>query len=129
MGLVMTPAALRALATRVETEEPADALNEDVARALDGWWWDSGEAEWVSDEGCTTQELPDYLTDLTAAASGMPDGPMGVAGRTGGRWEAWWFFSDIWLGIRREEALADTEAAVRVALRLRALAAKIEAEA
>ena len=70
----MRPDDYRTLASRAETEEPTEALNEDVARALDGWWWDSGEAEWVSDEGCTTQELPAYLTDLTTAASAMPEG-------------------------------------------------------
>jgi hypothetical protein len=70
----MTPADLRALAARVETEEPSDALNEAVARAVYGWWWDSGEAEWVSDDGDTTTELPPFLTDLTAAAGLMPVG-------------------------------------------------------
>lgn len=120
----MTPADLRALASRVETEEPSDALNEDVARAL-GWkhydrsWWIPPELDTDVDH------LSDFLTDLTAAASAMPEG---------------WRFVKItchngictvdarrpspWLDVISH---APTEPRARVAAALRARAADLEA--
>ena len=74
----MTPehrAHLRALAARVRTEEPSDALRDAVLIAL-GWdritnppytWWRTQDRFWG-------QNPPNPLTSLDAAAQAMPEG-------------------------------------------------------
>lgn len=131
MEQAMTPAEYRALAARVETEEPTEALNEAVARAL-GWRRGSRFHlyEWKRPSvELYHEKLPDYLTDLTAAASAMPGG--------------WWvrirqdadgfvceaFYPQVavdldWL---KEFARAPDEERARVAAALRARASGMEA--
>lgn len=110
------PAAMRALAARVETEEPTEALNEDVAWALG---WEPRPLRWQPDA---------YLTDLTAAASAMPEGWRVIV----------WMRADVvrvsacptdnddvddWVS----SEIAPTEPRARVAAALRARAAGMEA--
>lgn len=128
------PAALRALAARVETEVGNRALDVEI--------WDEGigltDAEeqhcriWCGMDRRTdlTREMflhawaPRYTTDLTAAASAMPEG--------------WWVWhiahgSELWsvvLGWRDAKVAkghAPTEPRARVAATLRARAADLEA--
>lgn len=127
------PAALRALAARVETEEPTEELHKAVALAC-GWqtFTDAdGVAWWRAPTGRFMHWAPyltRILTDLTVAASLMPAG--------------WWVTVTINPGCAevdagREaggvlfcaEATAATEPRARVAAALRARAVDAEAEA
>lgn len=74
----MTPADFRALAARVETEEPTEALNEAVARAF-GWQHEAvfgSTMYWQAPGRRGIWELagPEFFVDLGDAAALMPEG-------------------------------------------------------
>jgi hypothetical protein len=120
------PAALRALAARVETEEPTDALNEDVARAFEWLYQDGHDSPWVCPDYAHDyhDEPPPFLTDLTVAASLMPVGWTIVICEYSER-----FHVDAVTinGAISVEGSAPTEPRARVAAAIRAMAAEMEA--
>lgn len=124
-----TPAALRALAARVETEEPSAPLNSDVAEAFG---WEPGEHGiwWKSPDGVWRSGLPDFLCDLTAAAGLMPEGWEITIIQRGERMEC--YADPVGCehpkGPQSVEAIAaTTEPRARTAAALRAMAAGMEA--
>ena len=72
----MTPehrAHLRALAARVRTEEPSDALRDAVLIAME--WITDGRGVWWRAPGFfATRKPPNPLTSIDAAAQAMPEG-------------------------------------------------------
>lgn len=126
------PAALRALAARVETEEPTPELNLEVGEAFG---WRRGPAAtpvstWaISPTGDWRNGFPDFLTDLTAAASAMPVEWEVVVIQRALTWDAIADSRGREPGTTPQsvEATAPTEPRARVAAALRARAAGMEA--
>lgn len=126
----MTPAEYRALAARVETEKPSDALIEDVARAFkwfrhdmsDGIWWSTPDRR-------LRRHRPHWLYRIDDAAAEMPDGWEITLVQRGAHMEChadprgW----EHGTGPQSVEATAPTEPRARVAAALRARAADLEA--
>lgn len=86
---------LRALAARVRTEEPSDALRDAVLIAMEwitdgrGVWW-----RYVSPDGTLRPSPPNPLTSIDAAAALMPEGwiltietPSGMGCTVDGAWD------------------------------------------
>lgn len=133
----MTPerrAHLRALAARVRTEEPSDALRDTVLIAL-GWTPATAEDNFFGlydPEGGYWAYPPDPLTSIDAAAGAMPEGwiltietPSGMGCTVEGAWD----YGDDpdpedYLTIYSE---APTEARARCAAALEAMAAEGDA--
>lgn len=127
----MTPEQYRALASRVETEDPSDGLGDDIARALgwvrhrmaDGIWWSTP-------DGNMRRHRPLWLHRLDAASGLMPKGWEITIIQRGSRMECYadpvgWEHPK---GPQSVESIAaPTEPRARVAAALRARAAELEA--
>lgn len=115
------------LATRIETEEPSQALLEAMAVAA-GWTRHiqrPHRPKWLAPDGTWRVEPPPWLTDLTAAAGLMPEGWIVRIGQV--RFGIW--HAQAWRGDKSFKspsdaaAVATTEPRARAALAMRAVAA------